>query len=114
MSITLTERIDELNDLIERVKSKQEHLKAAAKKMEVLQRAIDFLDKEVEAKEIPVSTTEYGYQGVGGYWVCDDLPVSREGFIEFLEKQKEEYRAAAEKLVDELNKTMDGNSHKES
>jgi len=114
MPITLAERIDELNDLIERVKSKQESLKAAAEKMETLQRAIDYLDKEVEGEEIPVSTTEYGYQGVGGYWVCDDLPVSKEGFIEFLKKQKEEYRAAAEKLVNELNEAMDGNSYKES
>lgn len=114
MPITLAERIDELNDLIENVKSKQERLKAAAKRMETLQYAIDFLDKEVEAKEIPVSTTEYGYQGVGGYWVCDDLPVSREDFIKFLKKQKEEYRAAAEKLVSELSKIMDINGHKES
>lgn len=114
MLITLAERIDELNDLIEKVKSKQERLKAAIEKAETLQRAIDFLDKEVEAKEIPVSTTEYGYQGVGGYWVCDDLPVFREDFIEFLKEQKEEYRATAENLVNELNETMDGNSRKES
>jgi len=114
MPITLAERIDELNFLIEEVKSKQESLKAAVKKMETLQYAIDFLDKEVEGEEIPVSTTEYGYQGIGGCWVCNELPVSRESFIKFLEEQKEEYRAAAEKLVNELNETMDGNSHKES
>ena len=106
MPIALSERIDKLNDLIEKVKSKQERLKAAIEKAETLQRAIEFLDKEVEAKEIPVSTTEYGYQGYGGYWVCNDFPVSRESFIEFLEKQEEEYRAAAEKLADELGETM--------
>ena len=33
MPITLAERIDELNDLIENVKSKQESLKAAAEKL---------------------------------------------------------------------------------
>jgi len=106
MSITLTERIDELNDLIEKIKSKQGRLKAATEKMETLQRAIDYLDNEVEAAEIPIGTTEYGYQGGGGYWICDDIPVSRESFIEFLKKQKEEYSVAAEKLVNELGEIM--------
>ena len=111
---SLSERVDKLNDLIESVKLKQESLKAAVKKMETLQHAINFLNKEVEGKETSVSAIEYGYHDLSGDWICNELPVSKESFVEFLMKQKEEYRVAAEKLVNELNETMDGNSHKES
>lgn len=42
MSITLTERVDKLNDLIENVKLKQESLKAAAENLaDELNKTID-------------------------------------------------------------------------
>lgn len=104
----ITEKATEMDKLTQQLHDGVGKLKPALTKIGKLQEGVKFLNEQVAAEDIVIYINGYGgYDEAEGEWVKRNLPVNKKDFIEFLKNQMKKALGATNKLIDELDITVD-------